>query len=113
MSLRAKADGNAREIIADMATIPGCEVENTGHVGRGFPDAVASFGGRILFFEIKKPDGRRPWARMEKRADRSWLLTEPEKKFRERFADHYYIVFNREEARMALTRPPEEVAHLR
>ena len=54
----AKRDGNHKDMVTKLRSIPGMVVFDSGNVGHGFPDLVVGWMGHIHLVEIK--DGLLP-----------------------------------------------------
>jgi len=54
---RVKRDANHAKIVRALEKA-GRRVEDMAAVGGGFPDIIVHWGGRVVFMEIKNPDGR-------------------------------------------------------
>jgi hypothetical protein len=74
MRLRARVDANHKEIIMALRAI-GASVVSTHQLGKGFPDALVMFRGRLYLIEIKdgsKPPSARKLTEQEQRFALVW-----------------------------------------
>jgi hypothetical protein len=95
--LRARRDANHAHIRDRLREIPGVQVADTGGLGDGFPDLVASrrgYGIRLL--EVKDPE--KPPSKRR--------LTVDEEEFRRKWAEWYVVVETLEDALVALGLAP-------
>jgi hypothetical protein len=88
-----KPDANQERIVAALRRVPGCRVAITSGIGKGFPDLVVGFMGKIVLLEVK--DGTLPPSKRK--------LTPDEKKFHQAWEGlPVYTVSSIDEALMAI-----------
>ena len=66
-----KVDANQAEIVDALKSI-GCLIADMSAVGRGFPDLLVSFRGKLLLLEVKNPKARGKLNKLQQEWHEQW-----------------------------------------